>query len=340
MQTNCFDNLISIRGACTETSATTGMYLDDFGITLSECDSYVTKDYENTEDFVLKKIQSAGKMMAADVQSYFRKKMITTPILDNNKVGYRLQNMASDSAVAATMKGVQFNVYSERSFLDLYVDYIELFTDFSGTIDVKVYDLFQNVLLDTITVTTVANQISRKVVGKKYSTYRHDMNIAFLYDASTVGSFQTIISSSGCASCRDQSYFYQCNTYTRARSVQVGVATNKIDENMTGVSYSGGMSIGYSLNCNYDLWICSIGGLLTLPFIYKSCERIMFAAMNEGTRFNTANTINMEQLQKKHEFFNTMYQQEMARILPEIRIPVDNLCFECYDSIRSRVILP
>lgn len=340
MQTNCFDNLISIRGACVETSATSGLYLDDFGVTLSECDSYVTKDYENTEDFVLKKIQSAGKLLSADVQSFFRKKMITTPLMDNNKVGYRLQDMGTDPLVAATMKGIQMNVYAEKSFLDLYVDYVELFTDFTGTINVQVYDLFQNVLLDTIAVTTTANQISRKTVGKKYSTYRHDMNIAFLYDAGSVGAYQTVISPSYCSGCRERGHFYPCNGYVNARGVQIGTATNKINENMNGVAYTGGLSIGYSLNCNYDLWVCSAGGLLTLPLIYKSCERILFSALNESDRFNTANTINIEQIEKKHAFFNAQYEQEMARTMPNIKIPADNMCFECYDRVKTRIQLP
>lgn len=340
MQTNCFDNLISIRGACTETAATSGLYLDDFGITLNECDNYVTEDYANTEDFALKKIQAAGKMVASSVNTFFAGKMKTTPLSENNRAGYVLQNMESDPLLAATMKGIQFDVYAEKSFLDFYVDYVELFTDFTGTIDVKIYDLFQNKLLDTISVTTVANQVSRKTVGKKYSTYRHDMSIVFLYDASTINSYKTVISATGCGNCRDRNYFYKCNTYTQGRGVQVGVATDKINENMSGASYTGGLSVGYSVSCNYDLWLCSIGGLIALPLLYKSAAMIMFAAMNEGKRVNTANTINYEQLQRKYNHFDTEYRNEMNRILPLIRIPADNMCFECNDRVRTRISLP
>jgi hypothetical protein len=340
MQSNCFDNLVSIRGACTETTATSGLYLDDFGVTLNECESYVTGDYSDAEDFVLKKIQASGKMIASSVNTFFSGKMITSPLSDNNRAGYVLQDMEADPLVLATMKGIQFNVYSEKSFLDFYVDYVELFTDFTGSIDVKVYDLFQNKLLDTISVNTTANQISRKTVGKKYSTYRHDMNIAFLYDASTVGAYKTVISATGCGNCRDRNYFFKCNTYTQGRGVQIGVATNKVNENMSGTSYTGGMSVGYSVSCNYDLWLCSIGGLLALPLIYKSCAMIMFAAMNEGKRINTATTINMEQIQRKYNYFDTEYRNEMNRILPLIRIPEDNMCFECNDRVRTRISLP
>ena len=337
---NCFDNLISIRGACTETTASLGMYLDDYGVSLSECDAYYTKDYSSAEDFALKKISSAGKMIASEVQRNFMKKMLIKPVSENNRAGFYLDNMQSDALLNATMKGIEFDFYSENSFLDLYVDYIELFTDYSGTVDVKIYDLYQNKLIDTVTVTCVANQVSRKMVGKKYPTYRHNMNIAFLYDATSINSFKTTVINGGCSSCEGNGYFFECNSYTQARGVQIGTATNKIKENMSGVGYTGGLSIGYALTCNYDLWLCSIGNILALALIYKSCERIMFSALNETDRINTRTTINREQAQAKYDWFLNAYNEQMQMILPNIRIPIDNLCFECNDRVRTTVSLP
>ena len=337
---NCFDNLISIRGACTETTATLEMYLDDFGVTLTECESYVTKTYPSAEDFALNKISSAGKMLSSEIQRSFMGKMRTTPLIENNRAGHYLTDMQSDALLNATMKGIEFTFYSKSSFVDLYVDFIELFTDFTGTIDVKVYDLYQNKLVDTITVTCVANQISRKTVGKKYPSYRHDMNLIFVYDASTIGSFKTTTNSTYCSSCEGANYWVDCNSYTRARGVQVGTATNKIAENMNGVGYTGGLSVGYSINCNYDLWLCSVGQMLVMPLIYKSCALIMFAALNETDRINSRTTINREQAQRKFDWFETAYREQMEMILPNIKIPTDNLCFECNNRIKTRIALP
>lgn len=336
----CFDNLISIRGACTETSATLGMYLDDYGVTLSECEAYVTKNYANAEAFALAKISSAGKMLASELQRSFMGRMRTTPLIESNRTGFYNDNMEADASLPATMKGIEYRFYSENSFFDLYVDYIELFTDFSGSVDVNIYDLFQNKLLDTITVTCVANQISRKMVGKKYESYRHDMNVVFLYDASTVSSYKTGISATGCGSCEGKDYWIDCNSYTRARAVQVGTATNKVAENMSGVSYTGGLSVGYSLTCNYDLWLCSVGKLLAMPFIYKSCALILWSALYESDRINTRTTINRGDLEKKHAWFEQAYREQMNMIMPEIRIPADNLCFSCHQKVRYQVSLP
>ncbi len=337
---NCFDNLISIRGACTETSATLGMYLDDFGISLRECESYVTKDYENAEDFVLKKISSAGKIIASEIQRHFMGKMLTRPIVENSRVGYYLDNMQTDTNLSATMKGVQMNVYAENSFLDLFIDYIELFVDITGNVDVKIYDLYQNKLIDTITVSCTANQISRKIVGKKYPTYRHDMKYAIVYDASTISGYKTGVTSTSCGTCEGKNYYYECGSFVTARGVTVGTATDKVDENMSGVNYTGGLSVGYSLSCNYDLWICSVGQALALPLIYKAGSIIMFSAINETDRINTRTTINIEQAKKKYDWFETMYREQMNMLLPNMRIPSDNLCFECFDRVRTRIALP
>lgn len=337
---NCFDNLISIRGACTETTATLGLYLDDVGVTLRECESYVTQTYENAEAFALDKISSAGKMISAEVQRGFMGKMLTRPLIENSRVGYYLDNMQGDSNLAATMKGIQLKTYSESSFLDLFIDYIELFTDFTGSVDVKIYDLFQNKLVDTIAVTCTANQISRKQVGKKYPCYRHDMNYAIVYDASTISGYKTGVTNTSCGSCEGRNYYYECGSFVTARGVTVGTATDKIDENMTGVNYTGGLSIGYGLTCNYDNWICSIGSALGMALLYKSAANIMFAALNETDRINTRTTINLEQAKRKLDWFEQKYQEQMSLILPNIRIPQDNLCFECNDRVRTRIALP
>ena len=165
-------------------------------------------------------------------------------------------------AAAAEHRGIQLRTCTNE-FIKTYIKSVSLFTDFSGTIPIKIIDLNQNKTLDTVNLTSVANEISTVVIEKEYES---PVNLAVVYDATSIGSYKV---SFGCNTCAK---WVRTSKFLEASSIKL--TSPFIENNATNTTYTGGMILTYNINCDYDAWMCSFKGLLGMPFLYKVAAEI------------------------------------------------------------------
>lgn len=335
----CFEDIVGLRGTCDTPNSTSGLWIDDIGIDLAELDAIINKSQIDSVNFFENKRDFAIKQIINIIHTHFSDKYKTNSILRGGRIGYGKDNLEIAPALAA-LKGIEVELCNQDSFVDLFISSISLQVNFNGVVDVLVYDLFQNKLLDTIPITAVSGQTVVVYPHKLYKSVRKELDIIFVYDATAFSSVMTTISNGGCKSCGDGTAMVNLNSYLSARSISILAADAKIEQNLIGSGDTGGLSLMYSIQCNYDEWLCTIANSIALPILFKTGYEIMDYAYNNSLRLNTTTTINWEGLLKRRDEYNLRYQASIEALLQNIKLPQDEKCFECRQKSKHVIILP
>lgn len=336
----CFDDYITVEGNCSDGTPGSGYTLKDIGITLTELNQIVTRDFKNGKTLGEEKIEFAIKYIANDIFNHFAGKFRSSSILDNQRIGYPQSNLQTVAAIAATSKGIEIEMCNNDSFVDIYISEVSLFLNYTGNVSVKIYDLHQNKLLDTITVAAVANQISTSFVNKTYTSDRRDLNLAIIYDASTIDSFKTDLKNGGCSDCAGGGSASWVSPYFKARGIKIANASDKIKSNLVGMAETGGLAIQYNINCNYNAWLCSIRNMIALPILYKSGEALMEFALHNSDRLNSKTILDLDNVEARWKLYQEKYISTLQNILKNIKLPSDSRCFDCREKNKTVTMLP
>lgn len=331
----CFDNLIGIQ-YCESEAPLSSKYLKDGGITLSELNTFAGQDYADGIQLGEEKIKHATDLIVNDIHNHFSSKYKAKTIKDNGRIGYYNENMQIKSSTDS-FAGIDIKINNRGTFTSVYVKDIELFTDYSGEIDIFVYDLYENKILDTFTLTSVANEISVLSINKTYSSDANVLELGFLYDTIGINSYKTTVNASGCKTCSINA-FTNCDTYTSARGVYKE-GSSFVTSNMKGLGHTAGMSIKYAIECDFSKWLCLHSNRLAIPIIYKASSEIITYAMYNTERTNY-NTMDKEVLKERRDFYELQYREQMDAILKNMDVPTDNVCFECKQKLTTRQLMP
>jgi len=335
----CFEDIIGLRGACSEPTSNSGLWLDDIGIEMEELDAIINKSQIDSIDFFEKKRAFAIKQIENLIHTHFSDKYKSNTVLRSGRIGYGKENQEVVAA-AATLKGIEIELCNKDSFVDVFVSSLSLQVNFAGVVNILVYDLFQNKLLDTIPITAVSGQIVTVYPNKTYKSNRKALDIIFVYDATNFTSVKTTVTEGGCKSCGDGGSMVNLNQYLSTRSISILNADAKIESSLTASADTGGLSLMYAIQCNYDEWLCTISNSVALPILFKTGYEIMDYAYNNSLRLNTTTTINYEGLLKRRDEYNLRYQSSIEALLQNIKLPQDEKCFECRQKSKNVIILP
>ena len=339
MALECFDDIIGIRGSCDTPVSNSGLFIDDIGIDLQELDSIINKSQSDSISFFENKRDFAIKQIINLIHTHFSDKYKSNTVLRSGRIGFGKENQEVVAA-SATLKGIEIELCNEDSFVDVYISQLSLQVNFSGAVNVFVYDLFQNKLLDTIAVTAVSGQTVTVYPNKTYKSVRKELDIIFVYDATAFSSVKTTVTQGGCKSCGDGGSMVNLNQYLSTRSISILSADAKIEQNLTASGDTGGLSLMYSIQCNYDEWLCTIANSVALPILFKTGYEIMDYGYNNSLRLNTTTTINWEGLLKRRDEYNLRYQSAIEALLQNIKLPQDEKCFECRQKSKHVIVLP
>jgi hypothetical protein len=335
----CFDNLIGYRGGCTETTATSGLYLDQLGINLKQLDDIVQDDYDSGEDLLSDKISFSIKKMASSINQRFAEKFVSKTIVEGDKIGQYYDNQTLVTGEAGYLKGIRIEVCNDKAFFDFYISEIALQVNTTGNVSVVVYDLIQNKLLDTITVAAVAGNISTYWANKTYTSYRKKMHLFIGYDSSAINSYQSTVALNACTDCAGGIQTHSCNRYVKVVGAKIASASSKILSNTVNMSETGGVTLNYSLQCNHQEWLCTYSNILALPLLYLTAAEV-FKYGTISQRENATTIIDLKKWEEMYEYCMVNYAQEMDNIVKRIDVPCDNICFRCNEKSRVAIILP
>lgn len=336
----CFDNYIEVDGTCSDVTPTSGYTLASIGITLPFLDSIVTEEYDNGKELADAKIAFAMKQVFNRVLAHFSSKINPQTVIDGGRLGHTQDNIEIDAGSAGILKGIEVELCNLQSFVEFFLSDLSLHVTTTGNVDVLVYDLLENKLLDTIVVATVANEIVTVYPNKTYSSERRNMHLAIVYNSTGIDAIKTSVDTNKNNCCGPN--LFRLNRFISGRAVSIPAADDKIDSNLDGKSYTGGMSLNFSVNCSYEAWLCRIRNTIALPVLYAAGLEIinhaLFVAPN--SRSNTSVTGNEKLLEKRADNLNTRFENSLDNILKKIKLPNDRFCFLCNQTTRNVVELP
>ncbi len=331
----CFDNLIGIE-YCESESPTSGKYLKDGGVSLNELNMIAGQDYKDGVEFGEGKIDFATQLITQDIFNHFGSKYKAVSLVDNGRIGFVSENMVSKDG-ANELRGLELKLHNTSDFIHVYIKSVELFTDYTGNISVYIYDTFQNKILDTFTLASVADTVSSVDVNKYYGSSQKRLGLAILYNANGIGSYQTTVVNGGCNKCQQNNYT-SCNQFIKARGVYKD-GSQVIESNLKGLGHTSGMSIQYTVECDHEAWICLHKKALAIPIIYKASAEILNYAMFQTERTNYE-TMDKDQLKERRDFYELQYREYMDKLLQNMNVPNDNTCFICTQRLVSRQQMP
>lgn len=336
----CLENIVSIKGSCSPETPNSGYYLDTIGVNLKEVGRMVGEEYANAEALIQDIKKLASHQVAGKIGAYFKGQFLHKSILSGERIGYEQTVKEAVAADATKWGGVMAEFRNLDSFLQVHISEISIYSDTTGNTSLRVYDVNQGKLLDTITMATTAGEISRTYVNKTYSSDRRDLNLAFVYLKSN-GSYKTLLTGNGhCAQCTDTNGRRTLNNYVLGRAVSLDNGDTFVFENFDSAEDTAGISLVYSINCNHYNWLCSVQNVLGLPMLYRTAAELMHYGLQQVDRFNTTTGMNPDVLKTKADRFEALFEESMNDLLPSMILPSDSRCFLCNDNGRFATILP
>jgi len=233
------------------------------------------------------------------------------------------------------LRGLKLTLHNGANYLNLELSALSLFLDFTGDVDVFVYDLDQGFLLDTITITCIAGQKTELYPHRVYRSSYQPLNLFVGYDANGIDSYKTLTRSSVC-----------CGSYGRntqyLKSHGSTVTGDVINQNVSSINDTAGLGVRYSIWCDPYQWMCTYAQMLSLPIAYKAASEIYRRGLmvSPNTRTNNSTTVNADLLKSNFEFHDSKYRESMDRLLKNIHLPTNEACFSCNPVTRHAISLP
>jgi hypothetical protein len=309
------------------------------GFTLNQANDIVQNDYDSGEALIADKILFAKEIIVNQITTHLSDKFRSNSIIEGQRVGYYYDNQITVAGEAGYLKGIRLELCNNSNFVDVFISEISLQVNFTGNVSVYVYDLIQNKLLDTLTVSTVAGEVSSSYVNKTYKSKRKKLHLFIGYDSSTIDSYQASVSKNGCATCGGGNGLIYLNQYLIAAAGKMPTAANKIYSNFSSIGDTGGISLNYSIECNHEEWLCTISNKMALPLLYKTAAELYdYGIISQ--RNNDTTLIDLDKWQKRREEMEFKYREELDNVLKHIKLPSDNVCFQCKDKSKNAIILP
>lgn len=337
---SCFEDIISLRGTCDDITPTSGLWINDVGVSLQELNELVTEDYKDGYELFQKKLAFSTEEVTKLVHSQLQPKYKSRSVIQNQRVGFYSDNLVQVPAIAGFFKLLQLELINYDSYLDLFVSEISLQLDYTGNVDISVFNLLTGTLVDTITVPCVADQISTVYPNKTYKSNRHRLNLIFAYDSTGKTSNTThLLSSGNCSGCTAKNGY--SNQYARLSSGKMDTTLPKIKSNILPINETGGMSMVYSLSCDHKSWLCSIQNVIALPILWKTAAAIMEHGLNiSPLEQMTTRSQNAHLLEARKKEYLDKFYESFNSVIQNIVLPSDEKCFICNAKIKHLSMIP
>lgn len=339
---SCLDNLVGIKSICTETESSSGLYIEDIGITANEADMYINSEYANGEALITDKISFANKLVSKLIANHFSNHIITKSLIDSKTLGIYRDSLVLQPAIPANYGGINLRLNNGNSYLSIFVGSISLQVDVTQVIPVKVINLITGLVIDTFNISAVANTIVTKVINKTYECERQNLDLIFVYDTTGIQSNNTLLANfgiggTGCAGCMGYRY---TNSYIYSAPVYIPTASQLIRLNLVGGQHTFGVSINYSIQCSINNWLCDIANLMSLPILYKAGELIMDYATLYSNRQTSDVNIDAERNKERKLLYQTEFNNAMEATIKKVNLPKGDVCFKCNEPMQYAFIAP
>lgn len=330
----CYQQLLGIKNACTPYTPINSVYLDDVtGVSLTELSQLYTEDYQSGEGLFEAKRKVAWELMGNDIYSMLGSKVKGETIIDNETIGFQsTRDPISQVALGAgNYVGARMSIVNQTSFVKFFISSINIWSQIDSIVTVRVIDMSTRKQIDSFDVATNTNVY----IGKSYSSNRKGVDIAFVYE-SINDTYQTVVKAGYCGGCSSTFNNARCNRLTEAVAVDLTLDVDYSATSVKNIGYTYGVSIDYSVMCDRDAWLCSIGNALQYALAYGTSAQLMeFAIHNSiNSRVNTTVSVNIEECNSRYQFYMEAYKSQLETVLNNMRLPKDSECFYCPQNVK------
>lgn len=343
---DCFENLIGIRTACNEDPIPdSGLYIQDLSfINLKLADALLT-DQDSGVALLQSLYSNAVNYLVNDARTRMNPYFKQGSVLENNIAGYYPLLRTLITGTANTYKGIQIQV-RQFPYLDVFIPSLTIWVDYSGTFDIEVWNLTTGLLLDTISVTTVAGEpLILPATYKNYASNGQTLNLYFGYNTTGIDSYQSNVYNSvipnsfgSCRSCLNIPMSRFGNRYVWIYSQSIAANASKVQTNLRSSNDCGGLSLTYSLNCSLDKWLCSMRKSFAFGLLHRWGMEILREAQMSN-RLNTLVTLKKEEKESLYAYFEQEYKKAMQDCFRNLRLPND-ICFNCNAHLVTGITIP
>ncbi len=329
----CFDNLVTLREYCAEDAPLSDVYLNDIGLNQSLIEDILTGDYQTVRGMVNSTINASVKEIAATIGGHFRGEIKTHSAIEQGVIG--VPSGTNTVITGSGFRGVKLSLHNSNSYIAFALSGVSLHLNYTGNVNVLVYDLNTNELLDTIAVDALPGQTVKVFPNKKYTSYYNRLNLWIGYDSDGINSFETLSRSSVC-----------CGNYGRKteylQATPMAVTGAFIDANLTALTTTSGIGIDYSIWCDLEAWLCTYSRMLAMPIAHKTAAEIFRRGLmvSPTTRTNNSTTVNSDLLKMNYDYHMASYLDGIKAAIEAIHLPTNNACFVCHSRVTNRIILP
>lgn len=322
----CLTGLVGIRGICTPDTPDSVYYINDLpSISIKEVGASLNSESASAVELINNKLEEAGNLVASRLQTYLQPRYKGGSVIQNGIVGFVKENLELVSTQTGYLIGKHVEI-TAGDYLELFVSRVGLHVAASGAVSVLVYDLNEGKLLDTISVTAVADEVTYVDVYKSYKTYGQQLNLFFGYAYQV--SYKTILSRNNCSSCTGQVY---SNQYIRFANRAILNTDTKIEDNLVAGG-DDGLILQYAVNCHSEPFICSIKHLLAAAIRWKAGE-LLVMEMAYSKRNNSYINIYGDDYTGLMASYSASYEAEISNITQNLRVP-NNICFTCNQRVK------
>jgi hypothetical protein len=333
---NCLNNIIGINKTCTEETPESGMYIQDLpGITIKIADAATSEEEVSGVTLIRRKIEFAQNRIVNDLRSFMKDRFNMFSAIEENTIGYYKQDQSSTAVEAGKLKGFRVQL-RERPYLQLSIHRIGLKLTSTASTSVYIYDLQNNILLDTIPISGASGEIVYVTLNKSYLTNRQNLSLFVCYDSSVSGVYNSTVYDgygSGCRTCRRGG-----NSLTYLQSGYINSASAKTDSNFNSSSTGNGLTVDYSINCTIEPFVCNLSQLLAWPLLFKTGAELMLELKN-SRRLNSIVLLDASTNDAMLNYFQDEYEKSMNDIVKNLRLPED-VCFQCDRKITRQIQIP
>ena len=347
-QPMCYESLLGLQG-CDRPEPTTGLYIDDLGINQTLLGQLITDQYNSGVELFEAKRAFAWRKMSSDILSRLNPMMKADTVVDSKRIGQVVTNASNvDTAVGAgKYTGIRVTIDpNTTSFLNFYLSSfkIDIYT-MATPVEIFVYDMSTLKLIDSFFYESEAVE---QFIGKTFKANRRKMDLAFVYE-SLYDTTKMITKKGSCSDCGGNLRAVHICPFVDAIGIELTTDGFNVLSSKSK-KYTQGMSLVYNVNCDREAWLCSIGGLMAMPLAYATAVEIYNYGLtiSPNQRVNTVVSVNTgfstsdpnDGMIAGRDIAATRYNEELAAMLQNMRLPDDNTCFDCRRNMKYVTALP
>jgi len=329
---NCLESydLVGFRNECGEDliPSESGYYLNDLpGINKSAVSDSINKENKNALSLIEKVISLSKKLTLDKIRRDTIQRWGIKSVLESETTGV-LSDLDTNQDQQAYNVGQRFEIGNNPNS-ELFISSISLAVRFTGDVVVKMWDLSDGSVMKEKTIACEDGKIVSTPVYWKVQSQSKNLNVFVGYNATSVPSYKTGLTPSGCFGCKGGVKSY---TYTDVSSRRVLLSDNVLQKSLIKQSGTSGLSLNWSTQCSIDKILCSAANLIAPVVMYKAGELLCLHVKYSNRLSNVVLFMNddYDELAKTYSSdFNMLFNEMLnSFVIPK------GVCFVCKSSVK------